>query len=90
MATKEIAMYELYTRVGCVYCHRAKDLLAIRKKDYIEHLLEVDLSLEEVKTKFPNNKKLPIILEDGQMIGSYENLIDHLNPPLRYGEAGEN
>lgn len=72
-------MYKLYTKDKCPFCVRAKTALTERALEYQSFELGKDFSREEIKEKFPNAKTYPIILLDDQMIGGYDNLMDHLN-----------
>ena len=77
-----MTQYTIYTRPGCKYCNRAKILLASREIDYIEVIVGQDIDRDNLIAKFPTSKTLPIVENDGRLIGGYEDLIDHLNPPL--------
>jgi hypothetical protein len=64
-------------------------LLDDRGLNYAVHVVDQDLTRDELISQFPDQKKLPIILLDGQMIGGYEELLDHLNPALKETENGD-
>ncbi len=73
----------VYTKSGCGYCKRAKDLIEHNSISYQELEIGRDITREEIISKFPHRKELPIITEDdGRLIGGYADLIDYLNPPL--------
>jgi glutaredoxin len=50
-----------------------------KKMQYTEHLVGRDLTREELIEKFPQMKTLPIIVDDGRLIGGYTNLVEKYN-----------
>ena len=72
----------LITRDDCVYCDNAKLLLDNNKRDYTEQKIGVDISREDVVMLFPEYNVLPIVFVDGDPIGGYAELLDHIHPPL--------
>lgn len=72
-------MIYVYTRDGCGYCKLAKELLEDRKIEYTELKIDHNITRDEVISKFPNVKTLPIILEDEKMIGTWGDLVDWAN-----------
>jgi glutaredoxin len=74
-------MYTVFTREQCVYCIKAKELLALKFIEFEEKVIDKTVSRDYVKARFPEITVLPIILDsDGKLIGGYVELIDHLNP----------
>lgn len=70
---------EVYTREGCLHCNRTKFALRDGEYPFIEHKIGVDVDRETVVSMFPEQKMLPIIVVNGQVVGSFEalqNLID--------------
>lgn len=74
--------YTIITRPGCKYCNQAKMLLSNKNLPFNEMIVGEHVTRENVIATYPTSKTLPIIELDGQLIGGYEQLIDHLNPPL--------
>ena len=72
----------LITRDDCVYCDNAKLLLDNNKREYTEQKIGVDISREDVVMLYPEYNILPIVFVDGNPIGGYMELLDHIIPPL--------
>jgi glutaredoxin len=71
-------MIEIYSKPDCGYCKAAKDLLELNDVQYTEHSIGTDLTREEFIEKFPLVKTVPAILVDGNYIGGYNELLDHV------------
>lgn len=67
-------MIELYTRPGCLYCDRAKSILRSVGANYIEHIIDVNVSRKDVLELFPTAKSLPIVVINGVNVGGYTEL----------------
>lgn len=65
---------ELYTRDDCFWCFKAKELLNHNHLDYREIKIGQDLTREEFKEMFPEQKTVPYIFVDSKPIGGYDNL----------------
>jgi len=70
---------EVYSKTSCSNCDKAKQLLKVHGKDYLEYKLDEDFSREILLSKFPEAKTFPVIVIDGMNIGGYDQLIQHLN-----------
>jgi len=80
--------YTVYSKPGCPFCDKAKALLKLKG---LEHtIINVDIGqpkvegetyvpLAEFKATFPNQKTLPLILEDGAQVGGFTELNKKLN-----------
>jgi len=74
-------MFEIYGTTNCVFCDKAKILLAMYEKDYtfIDVVENEDITAAFFK-KFPNVKTVPqVSLSDGSYIGGYQELVKWLN-----------
>jgi len=74
-------MFEIYGTTNCVFCDKAKILLAMYEKDYtfIDVAENEDITAAFFK-KFPNVKTVPqVSLADGFHIGGYTELKKWLN-----------
>ena len=74
-------MFEIYGTTNCVFCDKAKILLAMYEKDYtfIDVAENEDITAAFFK-KFPNVKTVPqVSLSDGSYIGGYQELVKWLN-----------
>jgi thioredoxin reductase (NADPH) len=65
---------EVYTKPDCIYCNRAKALLAEKNFEYTQYMIGKDVTREEVVAKFPNARTVPIIVVDEVWIGGYDQL----------------
>ena len=65
---------EIYSKDGCPYCVKAKQLLSSHNKDFMEYKLNEDFSREILLSKFPEAKTFPVIVIDGMNIGGYDQL----------------
>lgn len=72
-------MINVYTKDNCVFCTRTKTLLANRKITFNEYILNVDISLEEIRRSFPTMKTFPIIVIDNEVIGGYTELVEKIS-----------
>lgn len=72
-------MYEVYSKEGCGACTKAKSSLRAKQLPFSEYILNQDITRKELFEMFPAAKTLPIILEDGRMIGGFAELESHLN-----------
>lgn len=53
---------ELITRVGCMQCATAKQILQNHNIPYTEKVIGEDITRDEVKAMYPEVTKVPIIL----------------------------
>lgn len=67
-------MIEIYTKSGCAHCEKAKTILNSVKADYTTFTVDVDLTREEVVSRFPFAKSYPIVVINGEFVGGYEQL----------------
>ena len=74
-------MFEIYGTTNCVFCDRAKSLLATYEKNYtfIDVAENEDITAAFFK-KFPNVRTVPqVSLSNGHWIGGYKELEKWLN-----------
>lgn len=72
-------MFSVYTRDGCSFCEKAKNLLNQNNLQYTEYSIGKNILREEVLQKFPGIKMLPIVVDvNGTLVGGYEDLVRHL------------
>ena len=65
----------VYSKVGCVYCERAMELLEERKLHYYNVDLTWDEEMREKLTQQTGSHTLPIIFIDNKYIGGCSDLI---------------
>lgn len=72
-------MITIYTRDGCSFCDKAKQLMIENNISYNEMSIGKNIQREEVIQKFPNSKLLPIIVNvDGTLLGGYDDLVKYM------------
>jgi len=59
---------EIYTKDGCNNCDTAKRMLNEKNVEYVEYIVGRDISREDVLTRFPTAKTVPIMVVDGKTI----------------------
>lgn len=70
----------IFTKVGCIFCARAKELLKKKNVKYDELVLNKDFTIKTVKA-ISNSTQLPQVFIDGVRIGGSDELHKH------YGES---
>lgn len=65
---------QIYTKENCSYCIKAKNLLKNKNLEYTEIKINIDISLEDFKNKFPEVKTVPYIIINDSVIGGYSEL----------------
>jgi glutaredoxin 3 len=71
-------MYILYSKDNCSQCKSAEVLLSMKGLAYNVLKLDVDFSREEFISKFKNAKSFPMILKDGEYLGTFQDLQNEL------------
>jgi len=72
-------MIEIYGKTQCPYCDMAKALCEQKGLDFEYKLFGVDFSREELMETFPGARTFPQIIVDGNKIGGYVELKEHLS-----------
>lgn len=68
----------IWSKPGCVWCDRAKDLLTRESIPYVEKNIAKNATKEELLEAVPGVRALPQILIDGVLVGGYQELYDRL------------
>ena len=71
-------MYDIYTRPDCILCLRAKELLTRKGIGFKDLDIRDNELRKDLKSKAPGIKTIPQIFRDGQRIGNYNDLVEHL------------
>ena len=71
-------MFEIYGRQDCPFCEMAKEVLSDRKMAFTYYELKKDITVEEFRTKFPDQRTVPVVLVRGVKIGGYTELVEYL------------
>lgn len=78
-------MIEIYTKPGCTFCTKAKQLLDIKKLEYKEITVDgievtkadIQVIAESLKSPHGNITTVPQIFMDGQHIGGFTDLKEY-------------
>lgn len=65
-------MHVVWSRDGCWYCDKAKELLTLYNFKYVEK--NVYEHKEEFRKEFPDAKTVPQIIFNGEKVGGYDEL----------------
>ncbi len=66
---------EIYTKLHCGYCHRAKRLLGEKGVEYEEHDITLGgVGRAQMLTRKPDARTVPQIFIDGRAIGGSDDL----------------
>ena len=68
-------MITIYSRPGCKYCDLSKTLLEVHNREYNELMLEVDITVDQLKELVPGAKSVPQIMDNNVHIGGYNDLV---------------
>lgn len=71
-------MITIYSRPGCKWCETSKSLLELKGVEYNELMLDVDITVDQLKTLVPGAKSVPQIMNDDIYIGGYKELTQYL------------
>jgi glutaredoxin len=73
----------IYTKIGCIYCYKTKQLLESLGLIYDEIILNPSEEYYENKKNdlfnFYNHRSFPIIIINKRLLGGYSNLINAYN-----------
>ncbi|WMQ74044.1 MAG: Glutaredoxin 3 [Sodalis sp.] len=69
-----MANIEIYTKVTCPYCHRAKALLTRKQVPFQEIPIDGDVDLQEEMIKRIGRTTVPQIFIDGKHVGGCDDL----------------
>jgi len=68
--------------MGCHFCEMAKTLLTQKGIEYEERNIAKDWNIEQLLEAVPGARTVPQIFLDDKYIGSYDNLVKHLNQDI--------
>lgn len=71
-------MIEVYGKPNCVWCDQAKNLLSETRRTFNYYSVGTDISVDELKEKFPGVGSVPIIVVNGFRIGGFHDLKGYL------------
>ena len=82
----------VYSKNNCVYCNKAKTLLKNLGLEYEEKSLEKDFDSDPsklIEDIGKNVRQMPQIKIDGELIGGYNQLVEHFNEQGKVNFKGE-
>ena len=82
----------IYSKNNCVYCNKAKTLLKNLGLEYEEKSLEKDFGSDPsklIEDIGKNVRQMPQIKIDGDLIGGYNQLVEHFNEKGKVNFKGE-
>ena len=71
-------MITVYSRPGCKWCETSKTLLELKGVEYNELMLDVDITVDQLKQLVPGAKSVPQIMDDNVYVGGYKELTQYL------------
>ncbi len=72
----------IWSNMGCHFCEMAKTLLTQKGIEYEERNIAKDWNIEQLLEAVPSARTVPQIFLDDKYIGSYDNLVKHLNQDI--------
>ena len=85
-------MITVYSKPNCTYCEKAKYLLKTLGLEYEEKSLEKDFGSDPIKLIEDigkNVRAMPQIKIDGELIGGYNQLVEHFADKKKVNFKGE-
>ena len=80
----------VYSKNNCVYCNKAKSLIKNLGLEYEEKKLEEFDSPQAMLEDIGKNvRQMPQIKIDGELIGGYNQLVEHFNEQGKVNFKGE-
>ena len=82
----------IYSKNNCVYCNKAKTLLKNLGLEYEEKSLEKDFGSDPsklIEDIGKNVRQMPQIKIDGELIGGYNQLVEHFAGKGKVNYKGE-
>lgn len=74
---------EIYTKPGCGFCDKAKDLMNNKGIAYQEYKLDVDFTRAILSEKYSTAKTYPVMVVDGFYIGGFNEFKTVVEQSLR-------
>jgi glutaredoxin len=68
----------VWSKVPCGFCEAAKTLLKSKNIEFEERMISKEWTMEQFLEAVPGAKTVPQIILDGKLIGTYEDLKNHL------------
>ncbi len=69
----------VWSKNACPFCDQAKNLLKLKGIEYEERNISTDWTREQLLEAVPDARTVPQIFLDGELIGGFTELRQHLN-----------
>jgi glutaredoxin len=70
--------FTVYSKEGCEYCHKVKQVLELTGNKYVEYNLNEDFTKEEFYAKFGEGSTFPQVVCDDEKLGGCVDTIKFL------------
>jgi len=72
-------MYTIYSKYGCPYCDKIKNIMDLAELKHVVIKLGVDFNREEFYAKFGEGSTFPqVVLDDDQFLGGCTDTVKYL------------
>lgn len=71
-------IFTVYSRTGCPYCQKIKQLFEINEFKYVEYLLERDFTREQFYSEFGEGTTFPQVIFNDERLGGCIDTIQYL------------
>jgi|SaaInlV_100m_DNA_5_1039725.scaffolds.fasta_scaffold03497_5 glutaredoxin 3 len=76
--SEKIMNFAIYTRTGCPYCTKIKQVLSAKNHSYTEYQLDVHFKREDFYKEFGQGSTFPQVLLDSKKIGGCTEAVKYL------------
>ena len=70
--------FTIYSREGCPYCEKIKEVMALTKQNHVVYNLEDNFSREDFYAEFGQGSTFPQVVVDGKKLGGCVDTIEFL------------
>jgi glutaredoxin len=70
--------FTVYSKPGCPYCDKVKDVLTLTKQSFVVYTLEENFTREEFYSEFGEGSTFPQVICDGKKLGGSVDTIKFL------------
>lgn len=68
----------VYSRNGCGYCEKIKQVFELKGWEYTEYKLDTDFTREQFLAEFPTESTFPRVIIGGKLIGGCTETVQYL------------
>jgi glutaredoxin len=79
-------MITIYTRENCIFCDQAKAIMKNRNLSFHEKKLGLDFVREDIVRDFPTMKTYPVIVNDGSLVGGFNEFIVEIHKGTSFSQ----